>query len=88
MQTPHIITPGPDPTIVSYSGSAVKIYYAGSSLVRFENKKYLILKNVLAYYNAGVVVVNSQVVGLFPARDSNPQSYCLEPETMTTVPRQ
>jgi hypothetical protein len=33
---------GANPTIVSYNASAVKIYSATSSLVRFENKSILI----------------------------------------------
>jgi hypothetical protein len=32
------LAPGPNPTIVSYNASAVKIYNATSSLVCFENK--------------------------------------------------
>jgi hypothetical protein len=41
---------------------AVKIYNATSSLVYFENKNtfFLLRKNALAYYSAGVVVVNSK----------------------------
>jgi hypothetical protein len=48
-------------TVESYNASAVKIYLAMSSLVRFETKNifFYFEKNVLACYNAGVVVVNS-----------------------------
>jgi hypothetical protein len=46
------------PAIVCYNASGVKIYNATSSLVCFENKNtyfLLLLKNALAYYNAGAV---------------------------------
>jgi hypothetical protein len=51
--------PGANLTIASYNASAVKIYNATSSLVRFESKNtfFGISKNALAYCNAGVVVV-------------------------------
>jgi hypothetical protein len=38
-----IFYPGANPTTAIYSASAVKIYNAKSSLVRFENKQYFIL---------------------------------------------
>jgi hypothetical protein len=63
---------GPNPTIVSYNTSAVKIYNATGSLLRFENKKMFssTLKNALAYYNAGVVAVNLKAPGTIPIKMS------------------
>jgi hypothetical protein len=42
--------------IISYNSSAVKIYNATSSLMRFE--KNILWKNAQAYYNAGVAAVH------------------------------
>jgi hypothetical protein len=53
-------------TIVSYNASAVKIPTPRLNPCVWKAKKYFTLKNVLANYNAGVVVVNSEVVGLVP----------------------
>jgi hypothetical protein len=38
-------SPGPNPTIANYNASFVKNYYSMSSLVRFENKKYVLLND-------------------------------------------
>jgi hypothetical protein len=60
-----------------YNASAVKIDSATSSLVRFEFNNIFVDfgKNALAYNSAGVVAVNSKVVGRLPgllATDGTP----------------
>jgi hypothetical protein len=66
--------PGANPTIVSHNASALKIYNATSSLVRFETKNiFFCFERTLfvSYYNVGVVVVNSKVVGFSPDHTSH-----------------
>jgi hypothetical protein len=59
------LLPGPNPTIASYNASVVKIYNATNIIARFRIKIiFLRCKNAAACYNAGVVDVNSKVVGL------------------------
>jgi hypothetical protein len=57
------LAPGPNPTIVIYSASVVKIYNAIGSLVRSESKKmfYFTLRNTLAYHNAGCKFRNRRI---------------------------
>jgi hypothetical protein len=52
------LTPGANPTVLSYNASVVIIYNATNSITHICNKKYFVpkFKNALAYYKAGVVL--------------------------------
>jgi hypothetical protein len=59
--------------IVSYNASTVKIYNATKKHSAFLEKKNIFhfLKNYSAYYYAGIVVVNSKVLGMTPGNTQN-----------------
>jgi spore coat polysaccharide biosynthesis predicted glycosyltransferase SpsG len=58
---------GANPKTLSHNASVVKIYSATNSMARLTKKNiFLVCKNTLAYYNTGVIAVNSKVVGWAP----------------------
>jgi dihydroxyacetone kinase-like predicted kinase len=65
------LIPGANPTIVIDIASAVKLYNAKSSLVRFENKNIFFnfekCSSLLQSWRCTYVAVKSEVVGLAPA---------------------